>query len=118
MNVIYSLINFEQEPSLDGKECDPYQNASFHTIFLSVHTVFSSVHTVFSSVHTVCSSVSVKIFRVIFLGFFVLTFFENSFRNNIRVSNSLDPDQARRFVGPDLGPIFLPRLSAEDESSH
>ena len=22
--------------------------------------------------------------------------------NNIRVSNSLDPDQARRFVGPDL----------------
>ena len=23
--------------------------------------------------------------------------------NTIRVSNSLDPDQARRFVGPDLG---------------
>ena len=29
------------------------------------------------------------------------------------MSNSLDPDQARRFVGPDLGPNCLPRLSAE-----
>ena len=27
------------------------------------------------------------------------------------MSNSLDPDQARRFVGPDLGPNCLPRLS-------
>ena len=25
-----------------------------------------------------------------------------SFRNTVRVSNGLDPDQARRFVGPDL----------------
>ena len=30
-----------------------------------------------------------------------------------RMSNSLDPDQARRFVGPDLGPNCLPRLSAD-----
>ena len=30
-----------------------------------------------------------------------------------RVSNSLDPDQARRFVGPDLGPNCLQRSSAE-----
>ena len=30
-----------------------------------------------------------------------------SFRNTIRVSNSLDPDQSRRFVGPDLGPNGL-----------
>ena len=29
------------------------------------------------------------------------------------MSNSLDPDQARRIVGPDLGPC-LPRLSADD----
>ena len=55
-------------------------------------------------------------------------FFQNqpfrkiSFRNTIRVSNSLDPDQARHFVrpdlehfvGPDLGPNCLQRLSAED----
>ena len=27
----------------------------------------------------------------------------------------MDPDQARRFVGPDLGPYCLPRLSADKE---
>ena len=39
------------------------------------------------------------------------------FFNNIRVSNSLDPDQARHFVGPDLGPNCLQRLSADDKSA-
>ena len=29
------------------------------------------------------------------------------------MSNRLDPDQARRFVGPDLGPNCLPKLSAD-----
>ena len=33
-----------------------------------------------------------------------LTFSKSSFTNTITVSNSLDPDQARHFVGPDLGP--------------
>ena len=35
-------------------------------------------------------------------------FFQNriSFRNTIRVSNSLDPDLARHFVGLDLGPNY------------
>ena len=32
----------------------------------------------------------------------------------MRVSNSLDSDQARRFVGPDLGPNCLQILSADD----
>ena len=32
------------------------------------------------------------------------TFWKNSYRNSIRVTNRLDPDQARHFVGPDLGP--------------
>ena len=41
------------------------------------------------------------------------TFSENSFRNT-RVSNSLDLDQAQFFVVPDLGPICLQRLSADD----
>ena len=39
-------------------------------------------------------------------------FSKNSFRDTIRASNSLDPDQARPFVGPDLGPNCLKRLSA------
>ena len=29
------------------------------------------------------------------------------------MSNSLDPDQARHFVGPDLGPNCLQRLSTD-----
>ena len=38
------------------------------------------------------------------------------FINTIRVSNSLDPDQARHFVGPDLGPNCLQRLLADNKS--
>ena len=32
------------------------------------------------------------------------------------MSNSLDPDQARRIVGPDLGPNCLPRLISADDT--
>ena len=39
---------------------------------------------------------------------------KKTFRNIIRVSNSLDPNQARRFVGPDLGQNCLQRFSADD----
>ena len=42
------------------------------------------------------------------------SFSKKSFRNTIWVSNRLDSDQARRFVRPDLGPICLQRLSADD----
>ena len=37
---------------------------------------------------------------------------------SISVSNGLVPDQGRRFVGPDLGPDCLQRLSADDKSDH
>ena len=36
-----------------------------------------------------------------------------NFFNTIQVSKSLDPDQARHFVRPDLGPNCLQRLSAD-----
>ena len=48
-----------------------------------------------------------------------LFFFQNNlefFRNTIKVSNSLDPDQARHLVVSDLGPTYLQRLSASDTS--
>ena len=35
----------------------------------------------------------------------------------MRVSNSLDPDQVQHFVGPDLGPNCLQKLSADVTSS-
>ena len=43
-----------------------------------------------------------------------LTFSENSFKNNIRVSNSLDPDQVRHIDGRDLSPNCLQRLSVDN----
>ena len=43
-------------------------------------------------------------------------FLKKSFRNTIRVSNSLHPDQARHFVEPDLDPNCFQKLSAEDTS--
>ena len=38
------------------------------------------------------------------------TFSKQSFRNTSRVSNSLDPDQERLSVGPDLDPNCLKRF--------
>ena len=43
-----------------------------------------------------------------------LTFSKYSFGYTVRASNGLDPDQGRRFVGPDLGPSCLQRLSGDD----
>ena len=37
-------------------------------------------------------------------------------RNMIRVSNGSDPDQDRHSVGPDLGPNYLQKLLADDQS--
>ena len=53
-----------------------------------------------------------------FMCFVVCQFFsKSSFLKIISaipsVSKSLDPDQARHFVGPDLGPNYLQRLSAD-----
>ena len=44
-----------------------------------------------------------------------LTFSKNSYRNTIRVSNGLGPDQGRCFVCLDLGQNYLQMLSAEDK---
>ena len=44
-----------------------------------------------------------------------LTFSNKSFRNIIRMSNSLDPDHAPHFVGSDLGSICLQRLTADNK---
>ena len=49
------------------------------------------------------------------LTFQKLTFLKDSFRNTIRGSNSLDPDQDRRSVCPYLGPNCLLRLSVDEK---
>ena len=61
--------------------------------------------------------------EVIFHDFMILSsadffsksnFSKNSFRNSVRLSNKLDPYQARRYVGSDLGSNCLQMLSADD----
>ena len=46
--------------------------------------------------------------------FFQTNFFENYFRNTIRVSNILDPEQAWHLVEHDFGPNCLQRLSTDN----
>ena len=48
--------------------------------------------------------------------FFKSTFLKYTFRYTIKGSNSLDPDQANIFVGPDLGPNCLQMSSGDDAS--
>ena len=45
-----------------------------------------------------------------------LSFSQNSFRNSLKVSNSLDLDQVEKIVRSDLDPNSLQRLSADDRS--
>ena len=40
-------------------------------------------------------------------------FSKKYFRNSIRVSNGLDPDQKQHSVGPDLGPNCFQSLPAD-----
>ena len=55
--------------------------------------------------------------------FFKIILFQNISRTR-RVTNSLDPDQERLYVSPDLGPNCLQRLSVDEniarkeQSSH
>ena len=45
-----------------------------------------------------------------------IMFSKNSFGITIAVSNSLDPDQAKQNVGPDLGPNCSQRLSSSRQN--
>ena len=58
----------------------------------------------------------ILIYFVVCRYFSKIDFWKNSLMNIIRVSNSLDPDQARHFVGPDLGPNCLQRSSADEST--
>ena len=80
---------------------------SFVPTYINIITVSVLLFAYWVILHAFLSSVDF---------FLKSTFSKKSFRNTIRVSNSLDPDQARHFVGPDLDPNCLQRLSADDTS--
>ena len=66
---------------------------------------------------TLCKLENFSCFFSHLLTFFSnLTLSENYFRNTISVSNSLNPDQARQHVGPDLDENHVQRLSADNTS--
>ena len=68
------------------------------------------------SLETLFKSLHAGIFFNKFAFFSKLKFSKNYFRNNIRASDSLEPDQARRFV-VHTGPNCLRRLSADNNSN-
>ena len=53
---------------------------------------------------------------LLFADFFFKINFKKSYRNTIRESNGLDPDQELCFVCPDLGSNCLSRLSGDDKN--
>ena len=66
---------------------------------------------------TLCMLDNFSCFSCGLLTFSKLISSKDSFRKTIRVSNNIDPDQDRHYVGPDLGPNCLHRLPADDKSS-
>ena len=94
------------------------------TFFLNSHCFFCltqkcSLGT--NSFHVeICNSLPAgkycMLFCCLLIFFSKSTFLKNSFRNTLRISNSLDPDQGQHFVGPDLVLNCLQRLSADDTS--
>ena len=86
------------------------QNVPRFTILHCYHNAFSCVAVVVAKLLTLCLPDNYCCLRF----FSKSTFSKYSFRNIFRVSNSLDPDQARRFVGPGLDPDSLQILSADD----
>ena len=78
--------------------CTSYLSFFFYTISVSV------------ILHAFLLSVDFFFFKLTFFFFFFKKIF-----HTVIVSNSLDPGQTRRFVGPDLGPDCLQKLSADNK---
>ena len=77
----------------------------------SKHSVYMdsdcSGETAVSSGQLLVAYALISLFNFLHTGYFsclLSMFSKRSFRNTIIVSSSLDPDQARHLVGPDLGP--------------
>ena len=68
----------------------------------------------FITILTLCPLGIFSCYFVVCWFFSKSTFLKNSSRNTIWVSNRVDPDQTWHPVGPELGPICLQRLWAED----
>ena len=98
--------------------CNQKHTYFFHTNWLKVHSRGVKKY-IFAKK---CIWISIWIFQYCFYYTFtvyccaIFYSLNTEFFNTIRVSNSLDLDQTRHFIGPDLGPNCLQRLSADNKS--
>ena len=79
-----------------------YQWRSKHTEITSI-LIYKGMFICISDITLCLLGISVCYFICLVFPKLTLFFSKNCFRNTIRVSISLDPDQAQHFVGPDLG---------------
>ena len=84
-----------------------------HRMYITYY-FYANISTVYSLYLTLCLLCNFSCFFVVCLLFSKSPFSKNSFRSTIRVSNSLESDQTRRFVRPDLSLNCLQRLLADD----
>ena len=86
--------------------------------FLLLHLcgLFFIKHHCHSRNLTLCMLGNFSCFYCLLLTSIKIGFSRNSFRNTIRVANSLDQDQVPHSIGPDLGLNCLQRVSADGKS--
>ena len=90
----------------------------FHMSFLTANKRFTILGLTilpldFTETIFLCMLGNFSCFCCCLLIFFKINFFS---KKSFRVSKVLDPDQDRHYVGPDLGPKCLQKLSADNKS--
>ena len=108
-------VDFEKKNQQTIKSMKIYPGGKELSITLNKQKKITRIHISFT-----CNSLQAGQFCMHFsvCYFFTITFSKDYvFSNTFRVSNDLDPYQARLFFGPDLGPKCLQRLPADVTSS-
>ena len=100
---VYSYIDFTVYSYYD------FTVYSYYDFTVYSYTDFTVYSYTDFTVYSMC--LKFKIFIVVCSRFSKLTFLKNYFRNTIRVSNGLDPDQDQHSVSPNVGSNCLQRLS-------
>ena len=119
--MIYKILCFYYRNSISNAKVPTAERpvsptSTFDRASLNSALTLSSSHGLPVSINQVFAYRVISCFCCRLLTFSKLTFSKNSFKNTFKVSNSLDPDQDRHPVGPDLDSNCLQRLSAGDRS--
>ena len=85
------------------------QTTAKATLTQMLNVIFTRMEA--QAVSSLCMLGNFSCFNCRLLTFSKFTFSKNSFGNNIRVSNGLNPDQDQQNVGPDLDANCWPLIS-------